>query len=358
MSNNFSPENLKEIFEIAKNISSAMDVDTLLKRIDSSAEKLLGAEASSIMLLDEAKENLVFKVATGEKGGVIQKMKIKVGQGIAGTVAKEQKPLIVNDVASDQRFTGQMDKASGFITKSIICVPMFVEDELLGIVEALNKRDASGFSQDDLRVLESLAALAAVSINNARTAEDQRNFFVNIFEILITAIESRDKKMVGHSWRVTQIATSIGKQKGLKGREYKDLYYGALMHDIGLLHLRDDLSISEGVVTGRDRNPETNHPKLGSDMIKNINILKGAYPIILHHHENYDGTGYPDGVVGENIPLGARIVAVAEAVDEMRTAGFEEDRIRQIIKMGQETRFDPEIVALYLKGLASIPSPF
>ena len=340
-----SAEKLKEVFEIARGLSSIMDVDALLKRIDAAAEKLLDAEASSIMLLDEDRETLSFKIATGEKGGVIQKMKVKVGQGIAGIVAQDKKPLIVNDAASDPRFTGQLDKASGFKTRSLICVPMFVENELVGIVEVLNKKGRAGFSAADQEILESLAS---------RTVDDQRNFFVNIFEILITAIESRDRRLTGHSWRVAQLATAIGRQMGLEGQPYKDLYYGALLHDIGLIHIQDDLSVSEGIITGRDKSPEMNHPKLGAELIKNINLLKGASVIIRHHHENYDGTGFPDGLAGESIPQGARIVAVAEAVDEMRMSGFAEDRVRQMIKLGQETRFDPVVVGLFLKEFSEV----
>lgn len=353
MANNFgsSPQDLKDIFEIAKSISSVLDVDTLLKRIDAVAERLLDAEASSIMLMDEDRQSLSFKVASGEKGGIVQKMKVKVGEGIAGSVAKDKKPLVVNDVATDPRFTGKLDKSSGFTTKSIICVPLMFENEIIGIMEVLNKKAPGGFTDNDLKILESLGALAAVSINNAKTAEDQRNFFVNMIEVMISAVEIRDKKLAGHSWRVAQIATSLARQLGLEGPEYKNVYYGALLHDIGLLGVQG-ISVNEGVVTVRERDPEQTHPRVGADLIRNINLLKGAAPIIRHHHENFDGTGYPDGLAGENIPLGARIVAVAEAVEEMRMSGFPEDKIRQMMKHGQETRFDPQIVGIYLKDFA------
>lgn len=343
-----SSDVLKEIFDIARSLSSMLDVDGLLKRIDAAAEKLLDAEASSIMLLDEDKQSLSFKVASGEKGGIIQKMKVKVGQGIAGMVAQERKPLLVNDAASDPRFNGQMDKTSGFITRSLVCVPMMADTELVGVAEVLNKKSGN-FSEDDLVMLQSLASLAAVSITNARLAEDQRNFFIHTIEIIVAAIESRDHRLKGHSWNVAQLATFLAKCLGMDGQEYKNLYYGALLHDIGVIAIDDELSMSQGVMTIRDRDPEINHPRIGAEMVKNINLLKGTAPIIRHHHENYDGTGFPDGLSGEAIPLGARVVAVAEAVDEMMKSGLPEERVRQMLKLGQETRFDPEIVGLYLK---------
>ena len=346
---NYTTSALQEIFEVAKSISSILDVDALLKRMGAVSERMLNAEASSIMLLDEDKEHLSFKVATGEKGGSIQKLKVKIGQGIAGSVAQDRKPLIVNDVAHDPRFTGKIDQSSGFVTRSIICVPMFVDDQLVGIMEVLNKKSDAGFTKDDQNILESLAALAAVSINNARSSEDQRNFFVNVIEILISAIESRNQKLLGHSWRVAQLATSLGRQLGLEGKDYKDLYYGSLLHDIGIIAVKTDITIQQGVVTVHDRDPETNHPRLGADLVKNINLLTGASHIIRHHHENYDGTGFPDGLSGDKIPAGARIVAVAEAVDEMHIGGIDDERINQMLKLGKETRYDPSIVDLFLK---------
>ncbi len=340
--NNCTTEGMREIFEIAKSLSSVMDVDALLKRVGMAAEKLLNAEASSIMLLDEDKQSLSFKVATGEKGGVVQKMKVKMGQGIAGLVAQNKKMIVANDAASDPRFNKEMDKASGFVTRSMICVPMIVESELVGVVEILNKK-AGGFDEDDAIILESLSSLAAVSINNARLSEDQRNFFVNGIEILIVAVESRDPKLAGHSWNVAQLATTLGRRMGVKDQEYKGLYYGALLHDIGFINVKEFIS------TGRANDAETSHPKSGAEMVRNINLLKGAVPVIRHHHENFDGTGYPDGLSGEKIPLGARIVSVAEAVDEMRMNGYSDEKIKQMLKLGEHTRFDPVIVEQYIK---------
>jgi response regulator RpfG family c-di-GMP phosphodiesterase len=344
----FSVDTLKEIFDIAKSLSSVLDVDALLKRIGSAGERLLGAEASCLMLLDDDKQTLSFKVSPGEKGGIAQKLKLKIGQGIGGTVAQDRKSLVVNDAAKDPRFDVQMDKITGFVTRSIIGVPLLVENDLIGVMEVMNKKSGV-FTDEDRSALESLASLAAVSISNAKQAEDQRNFFVHGIEIFVSAIESKEPKLSGHSWAVAQLSTRIGKHMGLEGQEYRNLYYGALLHDIGLLGIKDGFSLAEGVITSRDREPDSSHPRIGADMVRDIGLLKGAEPVIRHHHENFDGTGYPDGLSGEQIPAGARIVAVAEAVEEMRLSGLPDERVRQLLKLGQETRFDPLIVGICLK---------
>src|ERR1041385_6227436 len=112
------------LFNLARGLASTLDVDALLKRIGQSAEQMFLCEASAIMLLDEDQQHLFFKVATGEKGGMVTKFRIKVGEGIAGWVAEKRESAIVNDVASDARFTGHHDQSSGFTTKSALCVPM------------------------------------------------------------------------------------------------------------------------------------------------------------------------------------------------------------------------------------------
>ncbi len=181
-------ELLEQFYQLARDLSDTFDLDTLLKKIGQAAEKLTYSGASSILLLDEDKEHLYFKTAGGEKGGLIGKMKVKVGQGIAGWVAKERKPLVVQDVAKDERFAKSFDKSTGFITKSILCVPLILHNELIGVAEVLNKKNGAQFTPQDQEVLESLSNLAAIYITNAKFVETQRNFFTNIIEILASAI--------------------------------------------------------------------------------------------------------------------------------------------------------------------------
>lgn len=324
-------EQLQEFYELARELSGTLDLDTLLKKIGLAAEKLTQAEASSILLLDEEKENLYFKTASGEKGGLIKKLKVKIGQGIAGWVAKERKTLVVQDVTKDERFAKSFDESTGFITKSILCVPLIFHNELIGVAEVLNKKNGAQFTSQDQEVLQSLSNLAAIYITNAKFAETQRNFFTNIIEILAGASESREPRLSGHIRRIAQRALAMARELDFNQRKYQDLYYAALLHDIGYL--------TPGDRTLRD----LNHPAAGAEMIRGINFLAGAAPLIRGHHENYDGSGFPDNIKGENIPLGARIIALLEAVEESGLTPEEVERF-------SGTRFDPEIVKFYLGG--------
>ena len=141
------------------------------------------------MLVTDDKKNLFFRVASGEKAQALRTMTLPIGQGIAGWVAQNRQPQTVNDTKSDPRFAGKFDKASGFTTRSLLCVPMLFRGELVGVVEVLNKREG-GFGEGHVGLLSSLANLASVAIVNAKIMAEQKNFFSHVLELLTAAIET------------------------------------------------------------------------------------------------------------------------------------------------------------------------
>ncbi len=346
--NNF----VKGLFNLARGLASTLDVDALLKRIGQSAEQMFVCEASAIMLLDDDQQHLFFKVATGEKGGLVTKFRIKLGEGIAGWVAEKRESLLVNDVTKDPRFTGQHDQSSGFKTRSVVCVPMLAGGELIGVLEILNKKVDDGFTEADKNLLESLASLAALAIANARIVGGFRNFYSNTIEILISAIEARDIRMSGHCWRFAQRATSLGRKLGLEGQVLKDLYYSALLHDVGFLKVAGGWNMSR-ILVMESPHMEQTHPMVGSEMIKGIDILKGAASLILFHHENYDGTGFPRGLKGDEVPLGGHILSVIESCEEMRMNGYAAEQIKAILAEQSGKKFHPEVATAYIDVLTA-----
>ena len=341
---------VKGLFTLAKGLASTLDVDALLKRIGQSAEQMFSCEASAIMLLDEDQQHLFFKVATGEKGGMVTKFKIKIGEGIAGWVAEKREPVLINDVTKDSRFTGQHDQASGFKTKSVICVPMIAGGELVGVLEILNKKAEGEFTEGDKALLQSLASLAALAIANARIVGGFRNFYSNMIEIVISAIEARDMRMAGHCWRFAQRATSLGRKLGVEGPLLKDLYYSALLHDVGFLKVAGGWNMSR-VLIMESPHMEQTHPMIGSDMIKGIDILKGAAHLIVFHHECYDGSGFPRGLKGDEIPFGGHILSAIEACEEMRMNGYAPEQILAILDEQAGKKFHPDVAKAYIEVL-------
>jgi putative methionine-R-sulfoxide reductase with GAF domain len=347
------PDN--ELFEIALTLCANQDVDSLLGQISSAVERMTGSEAASILLLDPSKTQLVFRVATGEKGSIMKRFYVPVGKGVAGWVAQNREALLVNDVAADPRFTGQIDKGSGFSTRSILAVPMFVEGELLGVCEALNKIGGD-YSEHEQKILENLAALASATINNARVSEDYRNFFSHSIEIMTMAVEGGDSRLTGHCYRVAELACRLGQQLGIRGKAYRDLHYAGILHDIGMVAVHDLRYLPNVLSKTIERTPEKLHPLVGAELIKNVRLLSSIAPIIRHHHEHFDGSGHPDGLVGDDIPLAARILCLVENLDELHMTGLAGDdymtAAKALAKDGSGTKFDPKVVEAFL-ALAS-----
>ena len=337
---------IQGLIALAKSLTSTLDVDALLKRIGQSAEQLFLCEASAIMLLDDDREHLYFKVATGEKGSAVTRFKIKVGEGVAGSVAASREALLINDVSKDARFADHYDQVSGFKTRSLLCVPMLAGGDLVGVLEVLNKKTDGGFTEADQHLLENMAELAALSISNARVVGGFRNFYSNTIEILIMAIESRDMRMAGHCWRFAQRASSVGRRMGLDGTALRDLYYSALLHDIGFLKVAGGWNMAR-VLVMESPHMEQTHPLVGSELIRGIDILKGASVLIPFHHENYDGTGFPRGLKGDDIPLGGHILSVIENCEEMRMNGYALEQVLGALQDQAGKKFHPDVAAAY-----------
>jgi len=257
---------------------------------------------------------LYFKASLGKKSREIKKHKVKVGEGIAGWVAEKGKSLIVNDVAKDSRWSKKIDTSTKFKTKSLVCVPIILDKEIMGVMEVINKKDEEYFDKNDQGILNSFANQAIIALRNANIIEDLNNYFVHITEILIQSMENESLGPKGHFMRLARLATQIGGKLGITGKEYNNLYYASLLHDIGKIKASGKIDIS---FKAKDdfrlvQNEVSLHPVVGANMLKQINLFKDIIPIVKHHHENYDGTGYPDGLSGEKIPLASLIISVVE----------------------------------------------
>lgn len=167
----------KKLVDVSLYLNASLDHDTVLSRIMETAGKVMEAQASSLVLLDEDPKFLSFKVALGEKGSIIKSLRIKAGEGIAGTVVATGETIYVSDVEKDSRFAKRFDQATGFVTKSILCVPIKIKDNdgirTIGALEVVNPDNEKGFyDNEDVEMLQALANLAAVSIENAQAYQN------------------------------------------------------------------------------------------------------------------------------------------------------------------------------------------
>lgn len=322
-----------------------------MNKIIQYAAKIVEGEAASILLSDKEKRVLYFKASLGKKSQEIRKYKIKVGQGIAGWVAEKGKSLIIDDVTRDNRWNKDFDDAVKYNTKSIICVPLILEKEIVGVMEVINKKNKRRFDKNDEEILNSFANQVVIALRNANIIKDLNNYFINIIEILIQAMENESLAPKGHFVRMARLATQIGSKLGVTGKDYENLYYASLLHDIGKIKVKKKVDINFKAENNLHlvQDEVSIHPIVSANMLKQINLFKDIIPIIGHHHENYDGTGCPNGLRGEKIPLGSRIIAVVEDYTKIfynrkvEDSSKNEQALNNLFSLAG-TKYDPKVI--------------
>ena len=310
---------LNLLHNIGKKVASASQLARLVENITQMTQRALNASASSVLLLDDSEQELLFEVAQGEAGRRLRKVKVNAQSGIAGWVAHHGKPLIVNDVSKDERFNKSVDESTGFLTKSIICAPLIVHRKIIGVIEVLNKLDERNFSGHDLEALVSVASTAAMSIENVRLHQAVLDAYKGTIKALAAAIDAKDACTRGHSQRVTEYALMGAHSLSLSKEDMEVIEYAGILHDIGKIGIPDSTLTKPGALNAAEQEILSMHPLIGANMLKEISFLEKAREFILHHHERHDGKGYPDGLKGQAIPMGARLLAVADAFDAMTT---------------------------------------
>ncbi|GAB4436662.1 MAG: HD domain-containing protein [bacterium] len=348
-------ERLKSLLRITTLLNSSLDVDYVKKKTIEGITELVNAEVGSLLLLDEKTNELYFEVALGEKGEKVKEIRLKIGEGIAGTVAKERKSYIVEDVSKAPRFFKKADEKSGFVTKSIMCSPLEYQGRLLGVIQAINKKDNSTFNAADLRLFESFAHIVSISIENANLFQRLKETFFDTSFALAEAVEKRDPYTGGHVKRVTDFCLAVGEELGLSKEDMDRLYLSAVLHDIGKIGIDDAILRKPSPLTPEEIAQMKRHPQIGSEILNKVKHLSDIISGTFSHHETFDGKGYPLGLKGEEIPLLGRIIAVCDTFDAMTSdrpyrRGLEDEvAIAELIKFSGK-QFDPVVVDAFVRA--------
>ncbi|MDI6821877.1 MAG: GAF domain-containing protein [Actinomycetota bacterium] len=339
------------IVEIGKAINSVLDLNELLNLICRIAIQLVRGETSSVMLLDNLAGELTIEAACGLDEDIIRRAKVKLGEQIAGWVAEKGIPLLLTDVTKDTRFKNLTRKKRKI--KSALCVPLKKKEEIIGVLSVDIIESDYRFSEEDLELLSILAEQAAVAIENARSYAKVQDLYLNTIRALTLTVEARESYTKGHSQRVSDYAVAIARKLGLARDFIEVLQYAGLLHDVGKITIDEGVLLKPGALTAKEREIIETHPHESVRILESIIFLNQVIPIIRHHHERYDGRGYVDKLGGENIPIGSRILAVADAFEAMtsersyRPALTVEQAVAELKKCSG-TQFDPKIVEVFL----------
>jgi putative nucleotidyltransferase with HDIG domain len=274
-------------------------------------------------------------------------------------VAKTGEPVLTTNAQEDPRFEQQKSVVAHNL-RSILCVPLKLKEEIIGVI-FLDSRVHSGlFEKNDLRILTAFADQAAVAIENARMFEELQRANAELRDAYdatlrgwALTLELRDKETEGHTQRVTYLTKVLAKKLGITGEDLEHIERGALLHDIGKMAIPDYILLKRGALTLAERKFMELHPEFAKDLLEKIEYLHPAIDIPYCHHEKWDGSGYPQNLRGEEIPFAARIFAVVDVWDALTSERpyrepLAPEKVRQIIRAESGKHFDPRVVAAFL----------
>jgi HD-GYP domain-containing protein (c-di-GMP phosphodiesterase class II) len=329
---------LETVRDLARLVDSQNVVELLLER----ALALAGAQTGSVMLLGED-GTLTIVAAKGLPRDVVRETRVSEGEGIAGWVLATRQSLVVEDLYNK----GARARRHG--VRSAVAVPIADDDGVVGVLNVGSRSFQARFSQSHRSALEALGRIGAVALRNAWALEASRTLYFDTLRALALALETKDPYSRGTTDRVLEIATALGEELHLEEREQQGLRVAALLHDVGMSTIGDAAVAENRPLTTVEWGMVQMHPVIASDVLAQAPALADAVPIVYHHHEHFDGNGYVLGIAGDQIPLGARVLAVADAFVALtsqrpyRPAVSQADALAEIDdKSGSQ--FDPRAV--------------
>lgn len=343
---------LTSISEVTQAISNSLDLQTVLNTIVSTINNVMGFRHCSIKLLDKKTNSLPIAVSTGLSELYVDRPPTRVGKGISGQAVKSQSAIIVEDIDNDSRVPKDHILHQLGI-RSMCCIPLITkQSSVLGALNIYTEK-AHVFTDDEMRLLSILSNQASSAIENARLFNDLRENYFNTIEALSMTIDAKDTYTHGHSKRVSEFSVMIGRQMNLPPEDLERLKHAGDLHDIGKIGISELIIAKEGKLTIDEYEIIKTHPLVGETIIEPVPFLKEVKKIIRNHHERHDGYGYPDGLRGDEIPLMARILHLADAYDAMtsdrpyRKALSHEMAVKEIVKHAG-TQFDPDTVTAFM----------
>ncbi|MEF3192320.1 MAG: HD domain-containing protein [Campylobacterales bacterium] len=347
---------LVALLKLGKQISHETDLDHILIILADTAKDILNADRCSIFLYDKKNNELWTKVAHG-----VKEIRIPASKGVAGYTFGAKEVQIVVDAYNDFRFYRDVDRITGYVTKTIVAVPLLnSEGEAIGVFQAINKKDGY-FSSFDAELLILIGNYASVSLTNALLYRRLRETQNKIITKISSAAEFKDEDTHRHTKRVGLYSETIATATGLPLTTCQMIRLTAPMHDTGKIGIPDHILLKPGRLDEAEMTIMKTHCKIGYDILYDEEdpVLSMAATIAYQHHERYNGTGYPLGLSKEEIAIESRITAIADVFDALISRRpYKEpwpiEKAKELIRSEAGSHFDPHLVAIFLDNFERI----
>jgi HD-GYP domain-containing protein (c-di-GMP phosphodiesterase class II) len=344
-------------------ITGSLDLRVTLNVLLDQVTTQLGMDAADVLLFNPHTQLLEFAAARGFRSRALQNTRLQVGKGLAGKAALERQILHVTNLVGQP---GEFSKSPLLGREEFVeyyGVPLIAKAQIKGVLEVFNRRHIEP-DPEWLEFLETIAGQAAIAVDNAslfdslqRTNLDLTLAYDSSLEALARALDLRNHEPEGYTLRVTELTLQISRILGLGEAELVHLRRGALLHDLGNLGVPEAVFLKPGLLNEREWALVRRHPTLAFELLSPIEFLRPALDIPYCHHEKWDGSGYPRGLAGEQIPLGARIFSVVDVWSSLTSdrpfrEAWSQDRTRKYVWDKAGTHFDPSVVEIFLESVS------
>jgi len=355
MKENMRLRSLMPLFETVKTLVSEVNLDRLLDNVVAIVKKETSADRVSIMLLDPDTNKLAVRAFAGFPPIIQERLHRAIGNGIAGRVAETGQPLLIeSDKVQDPGLASFLKDEE---VKSALSVPLISQGITTGVLNVTTIGEDKHFSESDLELVSILAGQVAVAVENAKLYQKTQHQYRKTIEALVVALEVKDPYTKGHSLRVGKWACAIAEALHLPPEEIETAQMAGLFHDIGKIGSSEEILLKEARLTPEEFEQMKQHPFASAKILESAGLSQKIIEAVLHHHESYNGKGYPHGLLKDQIPLASRIVLVADAVDAMSSdrpyrKALPLEKILAVFKKYAGIQFDPEPVEALLKILS------
>jgi PAS domain S-box-containing protein len=340
-------------------ISGSFDINLTLGVLLDQVTGQLGVHAADILAFNATTQMFKFACERGFRTQMLQRTQLKFGAGYAWRAIRERRAVVVPDIQVEPDGLQRFPDLSGEQFVAYLGMPLIAKGQIKGVLEVFH-REPLDLEKERYGFLEMLAGQAAIAIDNAELFDrlqssnaDLTMAYNSTLEGWASALEMRDKETEGHTRRVTELTIQLARALGVKENDMVHIYRGALLHDIGKVGVPDSIVLKPGPLTEDEWVIMRKHPQYAYNMLSPIAYLRLALDIPYFHHEKWDGTGYPRGLKGEQIPLAARIFAVVDVWDALISdrpyrKAWQKAKARQYIQEQAGLYFDPRVVRAFL----------
>ncbi|HEX4793027.1 MAG TPA: HD domain-containing phosphohydrolase [Humisphaera sp.] len=275
----------------------------------------------------------------------------RLADDLIRAVAERRGPVLCNALAADRRFDWLAASAG-----QVLAVPLQRHEQVMGCLYALDKEEGE-FDSADAKLLNSIANESAIYLENARMFEDVRGLMMGLMHSLTSAVDAKDAYTCGHSERVALLSRHVAKELGISDSEVEQIYIAGLLHDVGKIGVPESVLQKTGKLTNEEFDLMKKHPEIGAKILQDVRQIQQIIPGVLHHHERYDGNGYPARLAGEDIPLMGRIICLADCFDAMTTNRTYRRALPIEVALAEirrcaGTQFDPRLAEVFLRTSA------